>query len=277
MNSASTKGARSPSVVAAGSESRAVSTAMTPRNTSSVSRAGDWRAIASIASRTADRAPGSSLATSSPLVRSRARTTRETYCATGASPISATRRAPRERPGTTGRTPAANSYLRTQLVRCTLRVRRGGTSSRPHQEGVGAGRGGGGSSVTAGAWVTGGPVWGPGASPSALPPTGHPGELVPPHPTRTVHATSSAWRYELAGVPHVRLASVAGPGERGWAVGREARRDRRPSAPARALPANSYLRTQLVRCTLRARHGRTSLLPAPEGAGLDSVVAVASC
>src|SRR5690606_39895098 len=85
---------------------------------------------------------------------------------------------------------------------------------------------------------------GPGASPSAFPPTGHPGELVPPHPGRTVHATSSARRYELAGVPHVRLASVAGPGERGWAVGREARRDRRPAAPARAPPATSYLPTQ---------------------------------
>src|SRR5690606_40009627 len=91
------------------------------------------------------------------------------------------------------------------------------------------------------------------------------------------HAASSGWRYELAGVPHVRVASVAGPGERGWAEGREARRDWRLSAPALDHPANSYLRSQLVRCTLRARHGRTSSLPAPEGAGLDSVVEVASC
>src|SRR5690606_33076904 len=89
----------------------------------------------------------------------------------------------------------------TQLVRCTLRARRGGTSSRPHREGVGAGRGGGGSSVTAGAWVTGGPVWG----------------LAPPRP-----------------------------------------RSHRPGTPA-----NSYLRTQLVRCMLRARRGGTSSLACP--------------
>src|SRR5690606_29585162 len=213
----------------------------------------------------------------------------------------------------------------TQLVRCTLRARRGGTSSRPHREGVGAGRGGGGSSVTAGAWVTGGPVWGlapprprshrPGTpansylrtqlvrctlrarrgrtSSLACPtcvrrarpargawvgrgtggaagpaPVGAraspPRELVPPHPARTVHATSSARAYEfvartggggagLCGGGRVVSRPVASGTRAGLTSGVSRPRSHRPGTPA-----SSYLRTQLVRCTLRARRGGTS-------------------
>src|SRR5690606_34517806 len=57
VKSASTNGARSPVCVAAGSESRAATTATIPAKTSSASRAGDWRARWS----TTSRSPPSSL------------------------------------------------------------------------------------------------------------------------------------------------------------------------------------------------------------------------
>jgi len=173
------------------------------------------------------------------------------------------------RPGT-----PANSYLRTQLVRCTLRARRGRTSSLacptcvwrawPARGSVGGpwdGRRGGtgarrrprepsprtrtsapssyGARYELGTgvrvrcphrrgrgwtlwWrsrrVAAGCVGDAGWSdvrrvPSALPSTGHPGELVSPHRARTVHATSSARRYELAAaLGGVCGATVAGGG-----------------------------------------------------------------
>src|SRR5690606_26338308 len=101
--------------------------------------------------------------------------------------------------------------------------------------------------------------------PAVGPPPSTHHQLVPRCRARTVHATSSAHRYELGKTQ--RSATTARPTSATPGATRQLAPPREVTPPAppppRAStpgshPTNSYPRTELVRCTLRARHTGTS-------------------